>query len=244
MSEAGTADDPKGALREEVWSLLEEKGAARFPGAEGRIPNFSGAEDAAERLRGLDAWEHAFTLKANPDSPQWPVRQRALEDGKRVYMAVPRLRDPDPFFLLDPDDLEESPWKASSIKGASRNARTVAVEVLDTVDLVVTGCVAVSPDGARLGKGGGYSDLEWALAVEAGLLGPDTPIVTTAHPLQVVEEGRIPMTEHDIPLDWIVTPEEVLDCRGGPHSRPRGVLWEELPEAKIEAIPLLQRLSG
>jgi 5-formyltetrahydrofolate cyclo-ligase len=29
-------------------------------------------------------------VKANPDSAQWPVRQRALEDGKTVYMAVPR----------------------------------------------------------------------------------------------------------------------------------------------------------
>ena len=64
---------------------------ARFPGAEGRIPNFTGAEAAAERLRALPAWETAATLKANPDSAQLPVRQRALEDGKTVYMAVPRL---------------------------------------------------------------------------------------------------------------------------------------------------------
>ncbi len=43
----------------------------------------------------------AATLKANPDSPQWPVRQRALEDGKLLFMAVPRLAEPEPFFLLD-----------------------------------------------------------------------------------------------------------------------------------------------
>ncbi len=245
MSAAGAASDAeKEALRDEIWSLLEAEGAARFPGAEGRIPNFTGAEDAAERLRGLDVWTGASTLKANPDSPQWPVRQRALEDGKRVYMAVPRLRDPDPFFLLDPAELDESPRKASSIKGASRNARTVAVEELDPVDLVVTGCVAVSPDGARLGKGGGFSDLEWALAVEAGLVDEATPIVTTVNPLQVVDAGRIPMTGHDIPLDWIVTPEEVVDCRRGPHSRPTGILWDELPDQKVEEIPLLRRLSA
>jgi 5-formyltetrahydrofolate cyclo-ligase len=39
-----------------------------------------------------------MTVKANPDSPQLPVRQRALEDGKTVYMAVPRLAADAPFF--------------------------------------------------------------------------------------------------------------------------------------------------
>ncbi len=77
---------------------------ARFPGAEGRIPNFTGAEAAALRLRELGR-QAARTVKANPDSPQLPVRQRALEDGKTVYMAVPRLAAAEPFFALDPDHL-------------------------------------------------------------------------------------------------------------------------------------------
>ncbi len=72
----------KAAQRQEVWAAMRAARVARFPGAEGRIPNFTGAEAAAERLRGLPAWQAAATLKANPDSPQLPVRQRALEDGK------------------------------------------------------------------------------------------------------------------------------------------------------------------
>ena len=147
----------------------------RFPGAHGRIPNFVGAEAAAERLRETEVWQRARTLKCNPDAAQWPVRQRALEDGKTVYMAVPRLAEEAPFFLLDPDAPRRHPRKASSIKGASRSARTVAVEDLEPVDLVVTGCVAVAEDGARLGKGGGFCDLEFAVASEAGLVAPDTP---------------------------------------------------------------------
>ena len=35
-------------------------------------------------------------------------------------MAVPRLAEADPFFLLDPEHLADDPRKASSIKGASR----------------------------------------------------------------------------------------------------------------------------
>ncbi|MDP8970055.1 MAG: 5-formyltetrahydrofolate cyclo-ligase [Actinomycetota bacterium] len=231
----------KQALRTEVWEALAEAGAARFPGAHGRIPNFPGAEDAAERLRGTDLWRAATALKANPDAPQWPVRQRALEDGIVVYMAVPRLADPEPFFLLDPGRLAVSPRKASSIKGAARHGSAVPVDALEPVDVVVTGCVAVDGTGARLGKGGGFSDLEFAVAAAAGLVGPDTVVVTTVHPLQVLDAGRIPMTSHDVPLDVIVTAEEVIACDPS-HPRPEDIDWPQLTEEKINAIPLLQTL--
>ncbi len=232
----------KAALREQVWTALEEAGADRFPGAQGRIPNFNGAEEAADRLRNVDAWQRARKLKANPDSPQWPVRQRALEDGKTVYMAVPRLAEQQPFLVLDPAAIDESPRKASSIKGASRTAEQVGVDDLEPVELVVVGSVAVTEDGARLGKGGGFSDLEFAVAQTAGLIGSETLVVTTVHELQVVPDGEIPMTAHDVPVDVIVTPERVIDCRAGPHSRPNGIHWEELSDDKVASIPLLQRL--
>lgn len=235
--------EAKRELREEVWAALADAGVARFPGARGRIPNFAGAEDAAERLRGLDAWRAARAIKANPDSPQWPVRQRALADGMVVYMAVPRLAGEQPFFVLDPERLEVSPRKASSIKGASAHGRTVAVEEVEPVDLVVTGCVAVDRRGARLGKGGGFSDLEFALASAAGLIGATTLVVTTVHPLQVLDTGRIPVTDHDVPLDVVVTAKEVITCARA-HDRPAGIAWDELTAAKIAAIPLLARLAA
>ena len=233
----------KAALRQEVWAALRKAGAARFPGAEGRIPNFTGAEAAAERLRGTRAWARARTVKANPDSPQWPVRQRALEDGKVLFMAVPRLVEEDPFFLLDPDDLAGSPRQASSIKGASASARRVAVDDLEPVDLVVTGCVAAGEDGARLGKGGGFSDLELALATEAGLVGRDTVVVTTVHELQVRPAGAIPTGDHDVWLDLVVTPGRVIEVPRRRRARPR-LRWDLLTDEKVAAIPLLERLRA
>ena len=146
----------KADLRQEVWDAMRAAKVARFPGAAGRIPNFTGAEAAAERLRAMPQWVAAGTLKANPDSAQLPVRQRALEDGKVVYMAVPRLATAAPFFALDPDHLADTPHKAASISGAARSARRVALGDLSPVDLVVMGSVAASADGARLGKGGGF----------------------------------------------------------------------------------------
>jgi 5-formyltetrahydrofolate cyclo-ligase len=236
--------EAKAVLRDEVWTAMREAKVARFPGAENRIPNFVGAEDAAEALRATDAWARARTVKSNPDSPQWPVRQRALEDGKTLYMAVPRLAEQKPFFLLDPDDLADPPRQASSIKGAAQSARTVDVEALEPVDLVVTGCVAVGEDGPRLGKGGGFSDLELAVAAEAGLVGPGTVVATTVHDLQVRAAGTIPRTAHDIHVDLVVTPTRVIACRRPKDHRPPELRWDELTDEKIKAIPLLGRLRA
>jgi 5-formyltetrahydrofolate cyclo-ligase len=235
----------KAAVRQLVWDAMRAARVARFPGAEGRIPNFTGAEAAAQRLRERGEWHAARTLKANPDSPQLPVRQRALEDGKTVYMAVPRLAAAEPFFALDPDHLAGSPRAAASISGASKSARRVQLAELEPVDLVVMGSVAISADGARLGKGGGFADLEFALASAAGLIGPQTVAVTTVHEIQVQPAGSIPVTGHDVPVDLIVTPERVIDCRDRRAERPAaGLIWADLTEDKIAAIPLLTALRA
>jgi 5-formyltetrahydrofolate cyclo-ligase len=226
----------KQAVREHVWALLEREGVARFPGAKGRIPNFAGAPAAAARLASHPAWRAARVLKANPDAPQLPVRARALADGKLLYMAVPRLTAERPFIQLDPQRLDVPPRRAASIGGAARAGRQLAVEELHPVDLVVCGSVAVNRQGARVGKGGGFSDLELALLAEAGLIGPDTVVATTVHPLQVLDQA-LPETAHDVRLDLIVAGEEVIACRRT--RRPPGILWEHLDPAKIAAVPAL-----
>jgi 5-formyltetrahydrofolate cyclo-ligase len=110
------------------------------------------------------------------------------------------------------------------------------------VDLVVAGCVAVSDDGARLGKGGGFSDLELAIATAAGLVDDSTAVVTTVHEHQLVARGRIPMSSHDIRLDYIATPDRVIAVdHPGERARPR-IQWDELTDEKVQAIPLLPSL--
>lgn len=233
--------EAKATLREVVWDRLESAGVGRFPGVHGRITNFTGAEEAADRLRGTPAWQDARRLKANPDSPQWPVRQRALEDGKVVYMAVPRLADERPFLRLDPARLEESPRRSSSIKGASRVAQPVGLDEVEGLDLVVVGCVGVTADGARLGKGGGFSDLELAITAEAGLVDEETVVATTVHELQVLESGAVPETRHDVRLDLVVTPDRVIVV-DREEPREAALDWDELTEEKIASIPVLERL--
>jgi 5-formyltetrahydrofolate cyclo-ligase len=232
----------KQGLRDAIWRALTVNKVARFPGAQGRIPNFIGAEAAARHLITLPVWQGARALKCNPDAPQRPVRYAALQAGKMLYMAVPRLRELKPFIALDPALLGSSGlWRASSIQGAFAVGKPVALVEMLPVDLIVAGSVAVSHDGARLGKGGGYSDLEYALCRQAGIVDQDTPIVTTVHPLQVVPDGAIEMTTHDIALSWFATPEGLVQTASR-YPRPQGILWDELG-AKLDEIPVLQQLA-
>ncbi|HEV8723492.1 MAG TPA: 5-formyltetrahydrofolate cyclo-ligase, partial [Candidatus Binatia bacterium] len=108
--------------------------------------------------------------------------------------------------------------------------------------LVVCGSVAVNRRGARVGKGGGYSDLEFALLTEQKKIAANTPIVTSVHTLQMVDE-EIPMTEHDIPLNAIITPDEVIEIKSQ-FPRPKGIYWNMLPPEKIADIPVLHKRSG
>jgi 5-formyltetrahydrofolate cyclo-ligase len=232
----------KQAYRERLWWLLEQEGVARFPGTRGRIPNFSGAKAAAEQLADLEEWRRAAVVKANPDSPQLPVRSRALKDGKLVFMAVPKLAEPRPFVLLDPSRISGTVRSAASIKGAMKQGRPVLFGQMRKVDLVVCGSVAVNRSGARVGKGGGYSDLEFALLTEAGLIDDETMIATTVHDLQVVDED-LPETDHDFRVDIIVTPTAVIRTGASARQRPTGIFWSHLDPEKTAAVPVLAQLD-
>jgi 5-formyltetrahydrofolate cyclo-ligase len=237
-----TVENAKQAWRGRVWAEMSEKRVARFPGARGRIPNFTGAERSADRLAGLEAWQRTAALKSNPDLPQLPVRAAALAAGKLVVMAVPRLRTPEPFLLLDPDLLDVAPRGAASIAGAARHGRPLGLDAVPHLDLVVCGSVCVNPDGVRIGKGGGYSDLEMALGIETGWIDENTTIATTVHPIQVVE-AELPETDHDFRVELIVTPDDVIRCRSA--RRPPGILWDHLDREKIESVPALaERQAG
>ena len=236
---AGLPD--KQETRERVWRALELHGAARFPGVKGRIPNFVGAERAALRLQELPEWRRARVVKINPDAPQLPVRRMALREGKIVYMAVPRLREEACFLRLDPAELGREAPRAASIRAAMARGRPVELDDVPAIDLIVLGAVAVNGRGARVGKGGGFADLEYALLRERGAVTGRTPVVTTVHPLQIVPQA-IPMLSHDVPVDWLVTPDGPIRCARA-FDRPRGIQWHRLDEEKRAAVPVLKRLA-
>lgn len=192
----------KKLLREKIWSEMERSGIAVFPlPCRGRIPNFVGAEVAAERLRGLEEWRKAKVVFVNPDSPQRRVRENVLKDGKNLIMASPRLKRG--FILVNPGDVKGKERFASTIKGCFK----FGVETSDfpKPGLVVEGSVAVDTRGNRLGKGGGYGDAE--IKTLKGMF-RTAFVITTVHDIQVVE--AVPFEEKDERVSVIVTPTRVI----------------------------------
>lgn len=231
----------KDRLRTRVWDELEESGVARFPfPPHDRIPNFAGADQAADRVTELSIWQEADVIKANPDAPQLPLRRQALREDKTVFMAVPRLRDERCFLKLDPAQIEDVDT-AATVSGMDEYGTQVKPQLIEQIDLIIVGSVAVNQAGARLGKGEGYSDLEFALLKEVGAISEAVSLLTTVHECQVREES-IDQARHDVPLDLIVTPERVMRVQDRT-KRPSGIVWAELTSERIAEIPILQQFA-
>ncbi|HEC89975.1 MAG: 5-formyltetrahydrofolate cyclo-ligase [Thermoplasmata archaeon] len=219
----------KDEIRKFIWDLLEEKKVVLFPRPpHGRIPNFIGANIASDKLDEISIWRKARIIKSNPDSPQKWIREKALKHGKTVYMAVPKLREERCFIELNPRKLFNIS-KAATIKGAFKQGILVYPDEIEYIDVVITGSVAVNKKGAKIGKGGGFSDLEYAIGREYGFITEETPVITTVHLLQILDED-IPMEEHDVPVDYIITKDEIIHIDPNVYSKPNGIKWDILGE--------------
>ncbi len=229
----------KAEARQSVWDALEAAGVARFPfPAHGRIPNFRGAEDAAERLCAHPLFARARRIKVNPDAAQRPVRAAALARGIVVYVPTPRLRGG--FIRFDPAKIPAAKIaEAASLSRGRRWGEPVGLRELPRLDAIVAGSVAVTRDGRRCGKGEGYSDLEFAILRELGH--PPVPVATTVHALQLV--GGFPREVNDLPLSLIVTPEETITVPHPPRP-PSGIDWDRLSEADLDKMPVLRELKS
>jgi len=233
-----SASREKSLIRNQVWSHLEEQNIARFPRPVfHRIPNFAGAEEAGRRVTAMKEFQNAKTVKVNPDSPQRQVRLEVLSHGKILLMPTPRLRSG--FILLDDSVARDRLRPASTIRGAFMLGRAVSLDKLPSIDLVVVGSVAVALEGSRIGKGEGYSEMEYGILRELELVSESTPVITTVHDSQIVES--VPLEGHDIAVDYIVTPTRVLATRRT-KPRPAGIIWSKVSPEMMERMPVLKEL--
>jgi 5-formyltetrahydrofolate cyclo-ligase len=238
-------NEDKDALRNDVWSRLETNSINVGP-VRSRIPNFAGADMAAWHLARVPAWKTARVVKCNPDPPQIPVRLRALYDGKVVYAPVPELTRGFPFVRLDPEALSAKGVSfeiAATADGFLLHGQPVEFEDMEPLDFVVVGCVAVTRAGGRTGKGGGFADLELGIFRELGKVSAATPIATTVHSSQVVDDRRLPMLPHDSALNYIATETELITTRT-PYTQPGGVDWDRVQPDQYENIPFLKALRS
>lgn len=212
--------EQKELLRKTVYDNLFYEGFSnRKHGDYGKIPDFKGSDIAALNLSKTEEWISAKTIFCSPDSAQIPVRYLALKDCKNLIMASPNLEHG--YLFLNGKELskfEDSvSFKDSKIndsiihKAATKEGAfdyASRIDAFPKIDLVVEGSVAVDNSGNRIGKGKGFADKEIADLFDKNLISNNTPLLTTIHPLQLVD--FVPMESHDMKLNMIVTTDEVI----------------------------------
>lgn len=228
----------KQAAREYVWSTLMEQKAAAFPfPITGRIPNFVGALQATEQLLSHPIWNSVKRVKCNPDSPQRTLRLELLKRGISYVFPTPRLKGG--FFLFDPQNIPvENYPQAAALNTCMAWGQAISLQQLPSIDLAVTGSVAVTGQGFRCGKGHGYGDIEYAIYMELGH--SPVPVVTTVHDIQCID--HFPPDAHDLPVSLIATPNTLIEI-ASPAPPPTGINWDLLSKEDIEAMPILADLQ-
>jgi len=193
----------KQSIRKMIWDKMEKNNISISP-SHGRIPNFHGSINASDLLRNSLEWKDSTTIFVSLDTAQQSVRKNAFYDCKNLIMASPKLLNG--YILLESSSTTGNEEEASTIEGAFKQGRKISS--IPYIDMVVEGSVAVDMHGGRLGKGGGYGDMEIAYLKNNKSIGSETPIVTTVHKIQIIE--RVPLESHDEKINMIVTPKRIL----------------------------------
>jgi 5-formyltetrahydrofolate cyclo-ligase len=183
----------------------------------GRTPRFEGEERAAHRLLELPILLRAKQILVARDAVLRPLREHALARGIEVFVPTRHLS-----------------------RGLRRwaNGDLVDMRAPPAIDLVVTGSVAVMGNGYRCGTGDGIADLTYAILRALGR--PPPPLATIIDPRQRV--SFFPTYEHDVSLDFVATPEDVIAFDQPAPPAPE-ILWDRLEPAMLTRTPILQHLA-
>jgi 5-formyltetrahydrofolate cyclo-ligase len=239
------SDADAAAHRERIWAELAKVGKpdSRFHwDFSSFIADFEGSDQCAERVRRLEAYRAGTLLFITPDNSTETLRRQVMADNRPFLMTTYGIGRG--FLLLDPASVPPAERSyAATLDGMDQYATALNVSDLRScprVGLLVTGGSAVSRNGVRFGKGHGYFDLEWAMLSEIGIVDSDSEIVDVVHDCQLVDETLIG-DEHDVPVDWIITPTQTL--RVGDPGRTAGrVRWDLLEGSPLLHIPPIQQL--
>ncbi|MEY3457416.1 MAG: hypothetical protein RL215_573 [Planctomycetota bacterium] len=132
--------------------------------------------------------------------------QLALDSGRTVVVPwCNAAGELELFRLSSMDELELGMYRILEPKQELRGLPEKQVAVGE-LDLIMVPGVAFDRRGGRMGHGKGYYD---KLLQHAR---PDTPLVALAFECQLFDE--IPVAEHDIFMDRVITEERVYEGRG------------------------------
>ncbi|CAG2216859.1 uncharacterized protein LOC143053441 [Mytilus galloprovincialis] len=233
----------KGAIRQIVWDYIEKNDLVEFPRpCYRRIPNVKGAATAAEKMTSLDEFKKAQTVKINPDKPQENARFLTLEADKTLLVPTPRLRTGLFNKIVPPEGCNKDILRiCATTQGVREHSEPIGLDTKIKVDLVVIGSVAVTKTGLRIGKGEGYADMEYAMMRSMEAVDENTVIITTVHDTQVVDFPESLIEDHDVVVDYIITPTEIIKCNRT-RKNPSGIIWSKITPEKLRRVPILRKL--
>lgn len=167
------------------------------------------SRDVVARCMALPEYQQAKTVLFYIDVRS-EVRTRndltnALSTGKKIVVPYCVDGELELFHLENNDELDIGMYKILEPKTELRSVASKQVNV-EEIDMIIVPGVAFDRRGGRTGHGKGYYDklLEHAR--------PDTPLIALAFECQLFDE--IPMQDHDIFMDKVVTEKAVYDGLG------------------------------
>ncbi|MDB5343317.1 MAG: 5-formyltetrahydrofolate cyclo-ligase family protein [Schlesneria sp.] len=129
----------------------------------------------------------------------------ALASGKKIVVPYCVDGELELFHLTNPEELAIGMYRILEPKTELRTVDAHKVDVKE-IDLIIVPGVAFDREGGRTGHGKGYYDklLEHAR--------PDTPLVALAFECQLFD--KIPMQDHDVFMDKVITEKAAYNGRG------------------------------
>jgi len=155
----------KSEIRQKIWLTMQREGVARFPGTVGRIPNFAGAERAAQLGR-VDVDQRGAALIAADqvvadDEPLEPLDEAVDRAGRRLRVAqVGEQREAS---VRREPELGDERVEASGIGPDQGQARAFAGERCGDHSAEAAGRTADHGHASIQGHGAHLSDSPWTL---------------------------------------------------------------------------------
>jgi len=226
---------------------MEMKNEILYPHpVHGRIPNFRNNPDCSTNLAQLEEFQRARVIEICPSLAQEHLRLFSLAEGKVLLTPAPSI-DNALFYKLDPKFLHVHDLSRAATKSGTAALGTIvnltAVGNIH-VDIVVVASVVVNPiTGARLGKGKGYGDIEYAMMRQLGACDDTTLVVTTVHESQLLDDlPASVMTEHDLPVNVVITPQRIIYTQNK-FLCPKAINWNDIDNETMLNLPVLKEFK-
>lgn len=173
-----------------------------------RIRNLRTMLSAEERLRAAEAVFARLEAEAAFLMADKVLMYHSLPDELSTHEFLGRWHSRKSFFLprVNGVDLEILPYDQNRLElGAFHIEEPMGCDVIpeEEMELIVVPAVAYDSAGNRLGRGKGFYDrlLRRTKAVTIGV----------AYDFQLVE--GLPVEDHDVPVDMVITPSGVYRCK-------------------------------